>query len=284
MGDLSMHSEKENGAKEWKFPEGFVSIIGAGPGNPDLLTIRGLQRLSQAEVILYDALLDPDFLKLFPESALILYVGKRSGQHSATQDEINELIVKYALAGKRVVRLKGGDPFVFGRAGEEIQSLLENGIPFEIVPGVSSVQTGGAEGWIPLTHRAVSRQIFILDGHTAIRDGAEWDWIAKVKGTIVILMGIKNIQAIAKNLSAQGMESNLPLAIVMDAGLEKSEILYSTIGEVAKEGLTPKSKGPGIIYIGESVEMFRKARLEYINSKANNPANILLPSRQEIIS
>lgn len=235
--------------------KGFVSIVGAGPGDPDLITRKGLRRLQEADVILYDALLDPGFLELFPEEALILYVGKRSGEHSATQEEINELLVSHANTGKRVVRLKGGDPFVFGRAGEEIQSLLENEIEFEVIPGVSSIQAGGADGLIPLTHRKVSRQLLILDGHTAIRDGVDWKWLASFQGTLAILMGTKTIQLFCRKLLDNGMSESMPIGIVVDASLSSSITTRSTIGSIAENGWDKMSRGPGIIYIGESVKV-----------------------------
>jgi len=238
-----------------------VSLVGAGPGNPDLLTIRGLRKIQEAEVILYDALLDPSFLEIFPKDALILYVGKRSGQHSATQEEINDLLVNHAKLGKRVVRLKGGDPFIFGRAGEEILALAEHGIEFEIIPGVSSVQAGAADGLIPLTHRAVSRQLFVMDGHTIFRDGTDWNWLSHFPGTLAILMGTKNIQAIARHLIANGMKSDTAVAMVVDASLKSSKTLFSNLQEIAESGLNKDSAGPGIIYIGESIRISRDLHL-----------------------
>jgi len=238
-----------------------VSLVGAGPGNPDLLTIRGLKRIQDAEVILYDALLDSSFLEIFPKDALILYVGKRSGQHSSTQEEINGLLVHYAKLGKRIVRLKGGDPFIFGRAGEEILALAEHGIDFEIIPGVSSVQAGAAEAWIPLTHRAISRQLFIMDGHTILRDGTDWNWLTHFPGTIAVLMGTKNIQTIASKLLTHGMKSDTPVAMVVDASLATTETYYSTLSQIEKQGLTKSSNGPGIIYIGESIRISQDLQL-----------------------
>ncbi|MCC5814456.1 MAG: uroporphyrinogen-III C-methyltransferase [Leptospira sp.] len=238
----------------------FVSIVGAGPGDPELLTRKGYDRLTKAEVILYDALLDPGFLELFPANALIFYVGKRSGEHSATQEEINDLLVKYALEGKTVVRLKGGDPFVFGRAGEEIQALVAANIPFEVVPGVSSIQAGGADGLIPLTHRKVSRQLLVLDGHTAIRDGVDWKWLSSFQGTMAILMGTKTIQLLCQKLIENGMKESMPIGIVVDASLATSFTHTSSIGSIAEQGWTKEPKGPGIIYIGESVRVLEEAR------------------------
>lgn len=242
-------------------PKGFVSIVGAGPGDPDLITRKGYNRLKEAEVILYDALLDPGFLEYFPEDALILYVGKRSGEHSATQEEINNLLVDYAQQGKRIVRLKGGDPFIFGRAGEEIQALVEAQISFEVVPGVSSIQAGGADGLIPLTHRKISRQVLILDGHTAIRDGVDWIWLATFQGTLVVLMGTKTIQQFCQKLIENGMDPSIPIGIVVDASLSTSMTYVSSIGIIANEGWEKFSKGPGIIYIGESVRILENARV-----------------------
>ncbi|WCL50930.1 uroporphyrinogen-III C-methyltransferase [Leptospira sp. GIMC2001] len=243
----------------FEFRPGTVSIVGAGPGDPDLLTRKGLSRLESADVILYDALLDPKFLEIFPNHALILYVGKRSGEHSATQEEINNLLIQYARANKKVVRLKGGDPFVFGRAGEEILALRNANIEFEIIPGVSSIQSGASDSNIPLTHRNISRQLLVLDGHTIIRDGIDWSWLSKFSGTISLLMGTKTIQEIARRLVEAGVPETTPIAMVTDASLPISQSVFSTLEEVVRSGLSKETKGPGIVYIGESVKIYHES-------------------------
>lgn len=234
---------------------GKVYLVGAGPGSPDLMTLRGLNALKKAEVVLYDALLDPEFLDYFPENALVHYVGKRAGQHSATQEEIQGLLVRYAKAGKTVVRLKGGDPFLFGRGGEELLALRENGIPCEIIPGVSAFSAGSSGAGFPLTHRGVARQVLIMDGHTVLQEETDWKWFAEFKGTIALFMGTSSIQKIAKKLLENGSSPFLPIVLVENASLESQKISFSNLGRTSDEGLPKHTSGPGIIYIGPVVNL-----------------------------
>ncbi len=234
---------------------GKVYLVGAGPGNPDLMTLRALNILKKADVVLYDALLDPGFLEYFPTSATVHYVGKRAGQHSATQTEIQDLLIRYGKLGKIVVRLKGGDPFLFGRGGEELLALREKNIPYEIVPGVSSLSAGSSGAGFPLTHRGLSRQVLIMDGHTVLQEDTDWTWIAEFKGTIVLFMGTSSIQKIAKKLIDHGASSELPIALVENASLENQTITVSDLGRTSYEGLAKQTSGPGIIYIGPVVKL-----------------------------
>ncbi|TGL56637.1 uroporphyrinogen-III C-methyltransferase [Leptospira ognonensis] len=232
---------------------GRVSFVSGGPGPVDLLTLRGLERIKNAEVILYDALLDPEFLDIFPESAICLYVGKRSGQHSRTQEEISELLLEYAKAGKHVVRLKGGDATVFGRLGEEIEILQENGISFEIIPGVSSVTAGVSALNSSLTLRGVSRQIIILDGHTIMEDNRSWVGMENFFGTIVILMGTQKIKELSLKLIAKGILPETPIALVENAGGRKVTSSFSTLNLASEKGIPKETNGPGILYVGEAI-------------------------------
>ncbi|EQA45494.1 uroporphyrinogen-III C-methyltransferase [Leptospira broomii serovar Hurstbridge str. 5399] len=233
--------------------KGKVYLVGAGPGNPDLLTVRALRILQNAEVILYDALLDPSFLELFPADAITHYVGKRAGQHSATQAEIQDLLIRYSLSGKTVVRLKGGDPFLFGRGGEELEAIRANGIRYEIVPGVSSLTGGSSGAGFPLTHRGLSRQVLIMDGHTVLNEETDWEWFARFKGTIALFMGTSSIQKIAGKLIQHGADSELPVALVENASLPDQKTTVRTLGVAAREGIPKIGTGPGIIYIGAVV-------------------------------
>ncbi|TGN20547.1 uroporphyrinogen-III C-methyltransferase [Leptospira idonii] len=234
---------------------GFVSIVGGGPGPIDLLTLRGLERIRKAEVILYDALLDPSFLEVFPEDSLCLYVGKRSGQHSRTQEEISGLIAEYALQGKRVVRLKGGDPSVFGRLAEELEILKTNSIPYEIIPGVSSITAGAAALQTSLTLRGVARQIIILDGHTIMEDNKSWVGMENFQGTIAILMGTRKIKELSLKLIEKGISPNTPIAIVENAGGKKEVHSFSTLECSKEKGLPKQTDGPGILYVGEALRI-----------------------------
>ncbi|TGK28784.1 uroporphyrinogen-III C-methyltransferase [Leptospira gomenensis] len=242
-----------NEAERTDLSTGKVYLVGAGPGNPEDLTLRAYRILNKAEVVLYDALLDPSFLELFPENAIVHYVGKRSGAHSATQEEINELLLSYALRGKNVVRLKGGDPFVFGRGGEELIALINHNIEYEIVPGVSSLNAGSSFAGFPLTHRGLSRQVLIMDGHTVLNENTDWTWFARFQGTIALFMGTSSLPKIASLLLEHGADSDLPVALVENASLENFNIQISTLKEAASFAIEKKTKGPGIIYIGKVV-------------------------------
>ncbi|MCZ8151243.1 MAG: uroporphyrinogen-III C-methyltransferase [Rhodobacteraceae bacterium] len=232
---------------------GFVSFVSGGPGPIDLLTLRGLSRIKSADVILYDALLDPEFLEYFPKSSICLYVGKRSGQHSRTQDEINELLLDYANAGHKVVRLKGGDASVFGRLGEEIEILKNNQIPFEIIPGVSSVTAGISDVKSSLTLRGISRQIIILDGHTIMEDPRSWVGMENFLGTIAILMGTQKIKELSAKLISKGILSQTPIVLVENAGGKNVHQSFSTLEEASVQGIMKYTNGPGILYVGEAL-------------------------------
>ncbi|EMJ90628.1 uroporphyrinogen-III C-methyltransferase [Leptospira alstonii] len=244
---------------------GKVYLVGAGPGNPEDLTLRAYRILTKAEVVLYDALLDPSFLEIFPKDAIVNYVGKRSGAHSATQEEINQLLLSYALQGKNVVRLKGGDPFVFGRGGEELITLINHNIEYEIVPGVSSLNAGSSFAGFPLTHRGLSRQVLIMDGHTVLNEETDWEWFAKFKGTIALFMGTSSLPKIANLLLQHGSDADLPVALVENASLENFNIQTCTLKEAADSYLEKKTKGPGIIYIGKVVRFSENTKSNSTN-------------------
>ena len=177
---------------------GFVSLVGAGPGAPDLLTLRGLRALERATVILHDALLEPGFQALYPNNALVVPVGKRCGGEGTPQEVIFQLLVDFARQGHRVVRLKGGDPLLFGRGGEEAQVLEAHGIPFEFIPGVSSLQGAAAAVGISLTHRGLSREVRILDGHHLLQGDTRWAELAGSGATLAIFMGKRTLAAVAR--------------------------------------------------------------------------------------
>jgi len=232
---------------------GFVSLVGAGPGCPDLITVRGLRALERAEVVLYDALLDPSFQDLFPASALVIAVGKRCGQASVLQSEIHQLLLLHARAGRRVVRLKGGDPLVFGRGGEEALALEAAGLPFEVVPGVSALLAGAAGAGFPLTHRAVSRRITVLEGHHLPETSAAWRDLAASGGTLAVYMGTRTLQALAGKLLEHGAAPNLPVALVEKAQCPGQTSTFSTLAHAAAGALQPATDGPGLVFIGESL-------------------------------
>jgi uroporphyrin-III C-methyltransferase len=230
-----------------------VSLIGAGPGCPDLITVRGLRALAAAQVVLYDALLDPAFQALFPESALALPVGKRCGRASVGQADIHRLLIEHARSGRRVARLKGGDPLVFGRGGEEAQALEAAGIPFEVIPGVSALLGGAAGAGFPLTHREVSRRITILEGHHLPESPAAWRDLAASGGTIAVYMGTRTLQALAKGLLDHGAAPDLPVALVEQAQCPGQTSTFSTLAHAAAGALHPATSGPGLLFLGEAL-------------------------------
>jgi len=232
---------------------GFVSLIGAGPGHPDLITVRGLRALEAAEVVLYDALLDPSFLALFPAGALVLSVGKRCGSAGAVQADIHRLMIGHARAGRRVARLKGGDPLIFGRGGEEALALEAAGIPFDVIPGVSALQGAAAGAGFPLTHREVSRRITVLEGHHLPATAEAWRALATGGGTLAVYMGTRTLQALARELLAHGAPPTLPVALVEQAQCPGQTSTFSTLAHAASGALLPATAGPGILFLGESL-------------------------------
>src|SRR5438034_3879634 len=193
-----------------------VALVGAGPGDPGLMTVRGLALLRRADVVVYDRLVDPRLLDEARPDAHRVFVGKASGAHTLPQPEINALLVRHAAQGRRVVRLKGGDPFVFGRGGEEAEALAAAGIPFEIVPGVSSAVAAPAYAGIPLTHRGVASSFAVVTGHEGCgkaRAGVDWARLATAVDTLVVLMGVAALPRIARELIARGRAPHTPVEI-----------------------------------------------------------------------
>lgn len=232
---------------------GFVSLVGAGPGSPDLLTLRGLRTLQQAEVILYDSLLEPSFAELFPKDAQAIPVGKRCGGLGTPQDHIHHLLLKHARRGRRVVRLKGGDPLLFGRGGEEAQRLEAAGIPFELVPGVSALQGAASASGIPLTHRGASREVRILEGHHLLESDTDWPELARTRATLAIFMGTRTLRQVAQRLLLHGASPDLPVALVEKATCEGQTTTISSLRLAAAGHLCPRTEGPGLVYMGAAI-------------------------------
>lgn len=244
-----------------KWPElksGWVWLCGAGPGDPGLLTLHALNALRQADVIVYDALVDAGILEWANKDAECIYAGKRGGKPSAKQRDISLHLVELAKAGKRVLRLKGGDPFVFGRGGEEAQTLVQHGIPIRIIPGISAGIGGLAYAGIPVTHRDVNQSVTFVTGHDQSGEtpnSLNWKAISQGSQVIVIYMGMKHIAPIVEKLLDAGRSADEPIAFVTQATTPKQQVLESTLGnavkDIAASGLTP----PAIICVGRSVKM-----------------------------
>lgn len=228
---------------------GFVSLVGAGPGDPDLLTVKAVRRLRQADVVLYDALIDPRVLRLAERASRQLVGGRVGSCHN--QDAINTLLVELASSGSRVVRLKGGDPFVFGRGAEEARALVRAGVPFEVVPGVSSVTSAPALAGIPLTHRGIASGFAVITGHD------EKTWSRMLRGlapgamTLVVLMGLGARRRMVDVLVSRGWPRWMPAAIVLAASTPSQRVWRGTLGELADVPLDPARDGPGMMVIGE---------------------------------
>jgi uroporphyrin-III C-methyltransferase len=233
---------------------GFVWLVGAGPGASDLITLRGLRLLQQAEAVVCDDLVNRELLEHCPPGCERHFVGKRAGLHSASQSQINALLVSLASAGKRVVRLKGGDPLIFGRAGEEMQALGEAGIPYEIVPGVTAATAASAAAGLPLTHRDHSSAVVFVTGHQCAANTSALDWgaLARLRATLCFYMGVRRLPEIARNLREHGMADDMPLAVISEASLPTQRILTGTLRDAEKlsAGLTGQ---PALVVVGEVV-------------------------------
>ncbi len=240
---------------------GKVYIVGAGPGDPGLLTIKALKVIEQADVVLYDRLVSDGVLGFIPEHVEKVYVGREVGDDTTHQDTTNMLMLKYAREGKKVVRLKGGDPFIFGRGGEEAEFLVEHGIEFEIVPGVTSAIAAPAYAGIPLTHRAYSSSLAIITGHEATKDkhGIDIAGIAKVVDTLVVLMGISNLKDIVDTLLSNGIAEDTPIAIVEYGTVkDKQRVTISTLKNIVEYARDVRP--PAVIVIGRTVDLAERLR------------------------
>ena len=229
---------------------GKVYLVGAGPGDVDLLTLKAYRLLQNADVVLYDALINPEILNIVPPSAEKVFVGKRAGNHSKTQREINELIYRYSLLYPTVIRLKGGDPFLFGRGGEELLYLTQRGVEVEVVPGVSSVFGAAASSSVPLTCRGFSSSVTITTGHPL--EKLNWKSLARSE-TLVVLMGIKHKREIAKRLIEFGKSPSEGVVFVERATTGGERIIFSTLGEVAQN--PPYVETPALFIVGPTVEI-----------------------------
>jgi uroporphyrinogen III methyltransferase / synthase len=236
---------------------GKVYIIGAGPGDAGLITLKGVDCLRVADVVIYDYLVSKDLLKYAPSEARFIYAGKQGGAHTLSQWQINDLLVKEATAGNTIVRLKGGDPFIFGRGGEEAEKLAASGISFEIVPGVTSAIAVPAYAGIPLTHRGLTSTVAFVTGHEdPTKEKSDIDWQALVRiGTLVFLMGVKNIGKIVKELTDCGKAPETPAALIRWGTTPRQEILTGTLANISVLAKEHKFAPPAILVVGEVVDL-----------------------------
>lgn len=237
---------------------GHVWLVGAGPGDPGLLTLHAVNALHQADVIVYDALVDEACLSLKNEQAVLEYAGKRGGKPSPKQRDISLRLVELARQGKKVLRLKGGDPFVFGRGAEEALTLVEHGVPFRIVPGITAGIGGLAYAGIAATHRDINQSVTFLTGHDAtglLPDRINWDGIAKSSPVIVMYMAMKHIDLITARLIAAGRSPDEPVAFVCNASLPEQTVLETTLARAASDVEAAGLKPPAIVVVGEVVRL-----------------------------
>lgn len=238
---------------------GEVYLIGAGPGDPDLLTLRAFRLLQQADVVLYDALVSDEIMALVPESAERIYVGKRRANHSVPQGGINQLLVDHALLGKRVARLKGGDPFIFGRGGEEIEKLAAHQVPFQVVPGITAASGCSAYGGIPLTHRDYAQSVRFVTGQ--LKDGSialEWPALAVENQTLVFYMGLKGLPIICEQLIAHGMDPNMPAALVEKGTTQDQRVITSDLTNMPDTMAKETVMSPSLFIVGRVVNLHDK--------------------------
>lgn len=237
---------------------GVVYLVGAGPGDPGLITEKGLSRLRTCDAVVYDSLISDRLLEEVPEGGRKIYVGKRAGAHSMKQEDISRLLVELAKEGHKVVRLKGGDPFVFGRGGEEIQALSGAGIPFEVVSGVTSAVAALGAAGIPVTHRAVSRSFHVMTGHTLSGDGTlplDFDAFARLSGTLVFLMSLGNLPLIVKGLLEQGKSGETPAAVIENGTLPGQRTVRAALCRIGEKVLEEGIKSPAILVVGETAAL-----------------------------
>ncbi|MCP4022752.1 MAG: uroporphyrinogen-III C-methyltransferase [Desulfobacteraceae bacterium] len=246
-----------------KTTKGTVYLIGAGPGDPGLLTIKAKEYIETADVVVYDYLASPHLLEYAQESAQIIYVGKKGGDHTLTQEKINHLLVEKAQQGLNVARLKGGDPFVFGRGGEEAQELLDAGVAYELVPGVTSAIAAPAYAGIPVTHREHTSFVSFITGHedpTKKETSMQWDIFAKSNATLVFLMGVKNLGNIVEKLVENGKSQETPVALVRWGTTTKQETVQGTLSNIVERVKAAKLKAPAIIVVGNVVSLRKQLR------------------------
>ena len=236
--------------------DGEVYLVGAGPGDKDLLTLRALQLMQLCDICIYDNLVSNDILELVRRDAEMIYAGKKMDQHTLEQSTINELLMSYAKAGKKVLRLKGGDPFIFGRGGEEIEGLMEEAIPFQVVPGISAANGIASYSGIPLTHRDHAQSCLFVTGH--FKDGAidfDWNKIISAKQTLVIYMGLLSLIEMKKNLIKYGMDKCMPVAVVQSGTTKKQKVVIGELSNIRSKVTRANIVSPALIIIGTVVKL-----------------------------
>ena len=243
--------------------KGKVTLVGAGPGAPELITLKALKAIQSADIIVYDRLINKQLLKDASEKCKVIYAGKKAGKHTIPQDKISELLIEDAKKGKNVVRLKGGDPFVFGRGGEEVLALAKAGVKFEIIPGITSAIAVPELAGIPITHRKYASSVAIVTGHkdpTKKRPLVKWEMLAKAVDTIIILMGVKQLKNIVERILSGGRKPSTPVAIIEKGTMAKQRTIIGNLSNVVKKAKANKIGPPAIIVIGDVVKLRKELK------------------------
>ena len=251
-----------------EFKTGEVYLVGGGPGDPDLLTFKALRLMQQADIVLYDRLVSKEVLNLVRRDATRIYVGKTAGDHPVTQDNINQKLVDYALEGNRVVRLKGGDPFIFGRGGEEIETLAEHGIPFQVVPGITAASGCASYAGIPLTHRDHAQSVRFIAGH--LRSGKmdlNWPELVQPNQTLVFYMGLNGMETICQQLKEHGLDPTTPTALIEKGTLDRQQVFVGDLDTLPRIVRDAGAKAPTLIIVGSVVRLHKK--LAWFNNPIN---------------
>ena len=274
-------SDREDGAVQMRGCEalGEVYLIGAGPGDPDLLTLRALQLLQQADVVLYDRLVPPAVLERTRREARRIFVGKVHGAADGhtPQEDIHELMIRFARQGLKVARLKGGDPFIFGRGGEEVEILARHGIPHLVVPGITAALGAAAAAHIPLTLRGLSQSVTFVTGHVAQDDSLDWRSLARARQTVVFYMGVGKLEAIVQRLRAAGAPDTLPAALVERATMPEQRVVRSTLAQIAGRGGAGIAS-PALLIVGEVVGTAAGAESAPVPVPADTAADLIQPT------
>ena len=246
----------EQALAEWKTPKGEVYLVGAGPGDPELLTLKALRLMQQADVVIYDRLVSPAIMELCRRDATKIYVGKARSNHAVPQEGINALLVEYASKGQRVCRLKGGDPFIFGRGGEEIQELFAAGVPFQVVPGITAASGCSAYAGIPLTHRDYAQSVRFLTGH--LKEGSPelpWDELVYQNQTLVLYMGLVGLEKICEKLIEHGQRPDMPVALISKGTTPEQKVLVGTLEDIASKVEENHIQAPTLTIIVDVVSL-----------------------------
>lgn len=238
--------------------QGEVTLVGAGPGDAGLLTLKGLQQIQQADVIVYDRLVSEEILNLVRRDAERIFVGKRAGHHCVPQEQINQLLLEQAQRGRRIVRLKGGDPFIFGRGGEELEALAEHHIPFSVVPGVTAASGCSAYSGIPLTHRDHAQSVRLVTGHLQQKNTLEWEKLAAEQQTLVFYMGLSQAPHIQQQLMRHGMRGDMPVALIENGTSTQQRVVTGTLDRLSE--LAQQVESPSLIIIGSVVSLRERLR------------------------